>query len=152
MAFADDLSALTVSVDSWELAGVIMAAVVAISVAGEVTHDFELFWSIGWWRLKGGKASGLILIAALVAEVVIQINVNSINGRIIALLEMESARLNERAEEAAKAAATANERAARLEKEAAELQAVVAGRQLSQQEAGAICEELRSFAGNNVDI
>jgi hypothetical protein len=43
MAPADLLNELTISLSSWELAGYISAALVAITVAGEIAHDFNLF-------------------------------------------------------------------------------------------------------------
>src|SRR4051794_24541242 len=99
MAVADDINALTTSLEFWEFAGYVSAAVVAISVAGEVAHDFNLFGSIAWWREKGGRTFGLILVAALFAEVVIQVQVSSISGMQIAVLQRQAAVAIQKAEE-----------------------------------------------------
>jgi hypothetical protein len=98
MVSAEDLNALSSSLSHWEFAGYVAVAAVAIGVAGEVIHDFlDWFKSLDWWRTKGNKASALLLIAALVAELVIQVRTNSISGRVIALLEEQAAETRERA-------------------------------------------------------
>src|SRR4051794_19262250 len=107
MSDADLLNELTISLSSWELAGYISAALVAITVAGEVAHDFNLFKKVNWWHEKGGRAFGLALVAALVAEAVIQVTVSSISSMVTAVIERE--------------AADAKERAAKLEKASAQL-------------------------------
>lgn len=91
-ASSDDLSALTNYLSSWEFAGYVAVPAVAIGVAGEVIHDFlDWFKSYEWWKTRGNKASGLLLVIALVAELIIQVEANSISGRIIAFLDKETA-------------------------------------------------------------
>jgi hypothetical protein len=92
VASAEDLRALTISLSRWEIAGYCSLAAVAIGVIGEAIHDFSSwFKSAPWWRDKGNRASTLLLIVALVAELVIQVKTNGISGQKIAFLENEAA-------------------------------------------------------------
>lgn len=101
MASADDLNALIDSLSSWEISGYVAMAAVAAGVAGEVIHEFfDWFKSFVWWRIKGNKASALLLVVALTLEIVIQVKANSISGQIIAFLERETADARERAAKA----------------------------------------------------
>jgi hypothetical protein len=105
---AVDIATLISALSWWELAGYVTVAAVAVGVAGESVHELtDWLGTYSWWKAKGGKASAFLLIMALVAELVIQIKVNSISGEIIA-------DLSDQAAEARKEAAT-------LEREAAQL-------------------------------
>jgi len=95
------LNALISQQWSWELAEYASVAAVFIGVAGESIHEFTAwFRQHSWWKANGGKASALLLVVALAAELVTTIKSNSISGQIIALV---------------------TERAATLEKDAAQL-------------------------------
>jgi hypothetical protein len=92
MAF--DISELATSLSNWEFAGYLSLAAVAIGVAGESIHELtELGKKFIWWKCKGGKASALLLIAALAGELIIQIKINSLSGLIIAVLNDGAAKL-----------------------------------------------------------
>lgn len=87
-----DVTRLITSLGHWELWGYIAAGTVAIGVIGESIHELtRWFRQHRWWDTKGGKASALLLIVALVGEVVIQVKANSISGRIIATLNGKAA-------------------------------------------------------------
>jgi hypothetical protein len=109
MASDTALNALMASLSSWEIAGYASFAAVVIGVAGEFVHDFipSLKKRFPWWNSWGGKVSGLVLIIALAAELITQVKTNNISGQIIAFLSDQ--------------AASARERAASLEKQAAQL-------------------------------
>lgn len=86
------VSRLVTSLARWEFWGYVSAAAVAIGVIGESIHEFSHWFSQHpSWKVKGGKASALLLIVALVAEVVIQVKANSLSGQIIALLSNQAA-------------------------------------------------------------
>src|SRR6266852_4172440 len=93
MAADIDLSVLMSSLSCWEIAGYVSVAAVAIGVIGEFVHDFvpSLKNRLEWWNIWGGKISGLVLIAALAAELITQVKANSISGQIIALLSDKTA-------------------------------------------------------------
>src|SRR6266481_2131962 len=99
MASEIDLNALMASLSLWEIAGYVSVFAVAIGVAGEFVHDFVPSFrrQSAWWNSWGGKVSGLLLIAALAAELVTQVKANSISGQIIAVLSNEAATTRERA-------------------------------------------------------
>jgi len=98
MASADDLNALTIALSSWEIAGYASLIAVAVGCAGEATHEFtSWFKRKSWWKANGGKASALLLIAALASELIIQIKTNSLSGQIIALLNDKAAFATEQA-------------------------------------------------------
>jgi hypothetical protein len=100
MTAAEEISVLTNSLSFWEYAAYLSISAVAVGVAGEVVHDFTSWLKgIRWWAEKGSKYSALLLVIALVAELIIQIKENSINGRITAILEHETAIANERTAE-----------------------------------------------------
>ena len=116
------ISALISPLWGWELAGYAAVAAVAIGVAGESIHEFtDWFNASQWWRANGGKASALLLIAALAAELIIQVKTNSISGQIIAFLSDQAASTRERAANLEKQAADIQARAAKAETEAANL-------------------------------
>src|SRR5258708_4535143 len=94
MTAADEVSALTSSLSVWEYAAYVSILAVAVGVLGEVVHDFTgWFKTTRWWREHGNKYSAILLVIALFAELVIQIKENSISGRIIAILENETAKV-----------------------------------------------------------
>jgi hypothetical protein len=127
-----DISALISSLSGWELAGYAALAAVAIGVAGESVHELTAwFKTLQWWKANGGKASALLLVAALAAELIIQVKTNSISGQIIAFLSDQAASTRERA---------------------AKLEAIMTGRRLSQVEINLIGLELRPFASRDVVI
>ena len=99
MAVEIDLSALMASQSCWEIAGYVSVAAVTIGVIGEFAHDFvpafKRRWP--WWSTWGGKVSGLVLIAALAAELVTQVKANSTSGQIIAVISDQAATTRERA-------------------------------------------------------
>src|SRR5215471_10655139 len=109
MALAVDLNALMASLSFWEMAGYVSLSAVAIGVAGEFVHDFvpSLKRKSAWWNAWGGKASGLVLIAALAAELFAQVRTNVTTDQITAVRNDQ--------------AADTRERAAGLEREAAQL-------------------------------
>jgi hypothetical protein len=82
------LDELVSKLAAWEVAGYVSIAAVAIGVIGETIHEFtSWFRKVLWWRDEGGKASALLLIAALAAELLILVKVNSTSGLIIAFLD-----------------------------------------------------------------
>ncbi len=109
---ASDISALISALSCWELAGYAALAAVVVGVIGESIHEFIPWFGSVWWRTNGGKASALLLIAGLAAEGITQVKTNSISGQIIAFL-------NERAGRLEKEAADAKERAALIQRAAA---------------------------------
>lgn len=106
MASAEDLSALTISLSRWEIAGYCSLAAVAIGVIGEALHDFSpCFKLYSWWEANGNKASTLLLVVALMAELVTQVKTNNISGQIISFLDKETADERERTAEIEKVTA-----------------------------------------------
>ncbi len=95
------ISRLIASLDWWEYWGYWSVAAVAICCFGEYVHECTCwFRKFHWWNKNGGAASALLLVAALAAELAIQIETNSISGRVIAFLsdqakqaELKTARL-----------------------------------------------------------
>jgi hypothetical protein len=83
---ANDISALISSLSRWEIAGYVSIAAVAIGVAGESIHELTDSLKFQWWKANGGKASALLLIAALAAELIIQVKTTGLSGQIIAVL------------------------------------------------------------------
>src|SRR5205085_10039529 len=98
MAAEIDLNALMSSLSRWEIAGYVSVSAVAVGVIGEFIHDFvpSLKRRFKWWDTWGGKVSGLVLIAALAAELVTQVKANSTSGQIIAFVSDRSANAIER--------------------------------------------------------
>jgi hypothetical protein len=92
MASAINASALIASLAIWENCGYAASLFVVIGCAGEAIHEFwpRLRKLSPWWDTKGGKASALLLIAALATEIPIQLKVNSISGLVIAELSREA--------------------------------------------------------------
>jgi len=77
----------------YETLGYWASALVVIGCAGEAVHEFtSWFGEFDWWRKSGGKASALLLVAALAMEIPIQLTTNSKSGIIIAFLRDEAAR------------------------------------------------------------
>jgi hypothetical protein len=94
-----DISALMSKLSFWEDAGYVTLAAVAIGVAGEYIHEFsERFKRFPWGKANGAKASTLLLIAALAAELYVTIKINSISGQIIAFLSEETSAANGKVE------------------------------------------------------
>jgi hypothetical protein len=88
------LNELTSQQWSWELAEYVSVAAVFIGVAGESIHEFTAwFRQHAWWKGNGGKASALLLVVALAAELVTTIKSNGISGQIIALVTERAATL-----------------------------------------------------------
>ena len=85
---AADVSALTRALSIWEWAEYASVVAVIFGVVGESIHEFTKWfhWS-HWWKDKGGKASALLLVLALAAELATMFEVNRISGRIIAILD-----------------------------------------------------------------
>jgi hypothetical protein len=103
---ASEIAALSEALDSWELVGYIAVSAVILGCAGEAIHEFTAwFRGCQWWAAKGGRASALLLVAALAVELVAQVNVNIRSGQIIAILNRETAEARERTEELKKLAA-----------------------------------------------
>jgi hypothetical protein len=102
-----NLAALMSSLTGWEKIGYVGLSIVIVGVVGEGIHDFTEF-GFKWWRKHGGRVSVLVLIVGLAIEGVAQVNANNTSGRIIALLATQ--------------AANSQEKAAGLEREAAQLQ------------------------------
>lgn len=104
------INSLMASLSFWEIAGYVSLFFVAIGVAGEFTHDFVpvLRRKWAWWDKWGGKVSGLMLIAALAAELVTQVKTNGTNAQIVALLGNDAAKANERTAEIMKTTAWRN--------------------------------------------
>src|SRR5258707_798679 len=95
---AVDVLALMSSLSNWETAGYVAVAAVAIGGAGESIHELtSWFKRFPWWIDKGGKTSALLLIAALAAELIIQVKTNSLSGQIIAFLSDQAGAAHERA-------------------------------------------------------
>ncbi len=108
MLAANESLSLSESAARWETFGIVTAVVVAIAVFGEVVHDEQNDSPrIGsWWRRRGGKLSGRVLVLALFAEAAIQFTVNSINKQIISIKDNQTAELNKQANDAKLALAT----------------------------------------------
>jgi|GEM_PF-5693943 hypothetical protein len=92
MASPINALALSESLSYCESAGYIVSVGVAIGCAGEFVHEWTTwFRTYSWWRQSGGKASALLLVAALAIEIPIQVHTNSLSGQIIAFLNNEAA-------------------------------------------------------------
>ena len=98
MASEISLSSLTTFLSWWEISGYLSLFFVGIGVAGEFIHDFipALRRRCEWWDAWGGKASGLLLIAALAAELVTQVQTNNKSAQIVAALRLKAAVAEER--------------------------------------------------------
>ena len=142
-----DLGKLMTSLSNWEQAGHAVTLAVAFRVAGEVIHDFTDWFKTSWlWREKGNKASALLLVAALFAEVIVQNNTNSISGKINIELQLAAASLHEGANLTdefllAERRSTANDRW-RLDR----VERIVYPRSISQEQWSALVSALRGKA------
>jgi hypothetical protein len=107
MAPSVSLDTLMASRSAWEIAGYVSLFFVAVGVAGEFTHDFAptLRKKWQWWDAWGGKIFGLVLIAALAAELITEVQTNNANAQVVAILEKEAADIRLKAATTEKVAA-----------------------------------------------
>ncbi len=172
MAAEIDLNSLMSSVSRWEIAGYISVAAVSIGVIGEFIHDFVPSFKrrSPWWNAWGGKTSGLILIAALAAELITQVKANSMSGQIIAFLSDRTATTLDRAatlgvtvdtlsqlvarktEEADKAIASLNAATAKADETISAIQKQQAQRRLREPERSALISALTPYAGQKIQM
>lgn len=126
------ISRLMASLTSWEYWGYWSVAAVAVCCLGEYVHECTCwFRQCSWWKKNGGAASALLLVVALAAELAIQIQTNSISGRIIGIL---------------------SDQAKQAELETARLNAEVAPRRLNPDQERSIIATLANFPGQTVQV
>jgi len=122
-----DVASLDALLIRWESAEYVATVFVILACVGEFVAEFTEIRTKEW-RDKLGKMSLLVLIAALSLELVSLVRTNNLSGREIALLGIDlqqekqrTATAESNSAQAQYVAAKANERAGKLEKEAAEL-------------------------------
>ena len=86
---AVDISALGSSLTVWELAGYAATGIVMLGVIGESIVEFTNWITDERWQSMVGRASALVLVAGLAGEILTQVQVNSISGRMIAFLNTQ---------------------------------------------------------------
>jgi len=159
-----DVASLDALLIRWESAEYVATVFVILACVGEFVAEFTEIRTKEW-RDKLGKMSLLVLIAALSLELVSLVRTNNLSGREIALLGIDlqqekqrTATAESNSAQAQYEAAKANERAGKLEKEAAELTASnlrlegeIAPRRLSERQQHGLAE-LTAFAGRIVGV
>ncbi len=163
---AVDIAALESSLSAWDLAGYLATAAVAVGCIGESIVEFTQFIRSDRAKSAIGRASALILIVGLAAELLTQVSVNAISGQMIAALNARAGTAYERAADLgvtidnlkgvvdrktveADAAITSLSRATqRMDREIAEVQ----GRDLTPRQIAAISRELKKFSGARLYI
>jgi len=89
LRMAVDISALGSSLTVWELAGYAATGIVMLGVIGESIVEFTNWITDERWQSMVGRASALVLVAGLAGEILTQVQVNSISGRMIAFLNTQ---------------------------------------------------------------
>jgi len=159
-----DMDALGSSLFCWEIGGYIATAIVVIGVIGESVVEFTDWIKSPQTLSRVGIASALILVIGLAGEILTQVKVNSISGRMIAFLNSEAANAikaagilgvtmdnleaftKQKTGEIGLAIADLNAATVRAQTKLAEIE----DRNLSPEQIREIADELNSFAGARV--
>jgi hypothetical protein len=123
-AISLDIESLTAASSFWEYAGYIATLIVLIGCVGESVVEFTNWLKVGNLKRRVGVISACLLILGVAGEIYTQVQANSVNSLIIALLNKQNT----------------------------ELLAKIAPRRLSGDQSSALMASLRSFEGRKIRI